>query len=83
MSRKQEPYPSVLLLSTVQLSESRKRPKSLQHTAVVTEDEDGGVTRRTEEGKPSSTISSFLSTPANEKSVLTIYWSGMDLIISG
>lgn len=66
-----------------QLFEGRKRLKSLQHTAVLTEDEDGGATRRTEEGKSSATISSFLSTAANEKSVLTIYQPGMDLIISG
>lgn len=83
MSRKQGPHPYLLLLSMGQPSESRKRLKSLQHTAVITEDENGGVTRRTAEGKSSSTISSFLSTPANEKSFLTIYWPGVDLIIFG
>lgn len=83
MSRKQRPHPSLLLLSTGELPKSTKRLKSLQHTAVITEGEDGGVTRKREEGKSSSTISNFLSTPANEKSVLTTYWPGMDLIVFG
>ena len=66
-----------------QLSESKKQTKSVLHTAVITEDTDGGVTRRKAEENSSSTIFSFLAIPENEKSVLTICWSGIVSIIFG
>lgn len=66
MSREQGPHLYLLLLSLGPLL------KAKVCIAVITEDKDGGVTRRKAEENARLTISSLLPIPENEKSVLTI-----------
>lgn len=81
MSRKQRLHPYPLFLTMRQPSEKQKIMSAL-HT-VITEDKDGGVTRRKVEENSGSAIFSFLPTSENEKSVLTIRCPGVVPIIFG